>query len=115
MSSKLPSLTTLLFGDAPKTQRGRKVNFGDDVMDKFKRGSFEERIIDYLSYNREGVTARDIAEAIGTQPSRVNGTLIKLKGEEIIDQIKDSKRPSAWKLSAIYDHYVSKKQNQTPD
>jgi GTP-sensing pleiotropic transcriptional regulator CodY len=82
-------LSTLLFRTNTDHPKGRVVRFDENVPDiKLSTGSISERIIAALERSTHPLTAKEIADCIGTSQPRSSSKLRQLISEGIVAEVK---------------------------
>ena len=82
-------LRTLLFKQIPKTPNvGRTIKFDASEPDiRFATGSMHERVVGYLKARNEPLTAKEIAQGIGSTTSAVYAQLRRLLSDRTLSMI----------------------------
>jgi hypothetical protein len=82
-------LSTLLFRTKTDHPKGRVIRFDENVPDiKLSTGTLTERIIAALEHATHPLTAKEIADCIGTSQPRSSSKVRQLISEGIVAEVK---------------------------
>jgi hypothetical protein len=82
-------LSTLLFRTKTDHPKGRVIRFDENVPDiKLSTGTLSERIISALERSTHPLTAKEIADCIGTSQPRSSSKVRQLISEGIVAEVK---------------------------
>lgn len=82
-------LSTLLFRTKTDHPKGRVIRFDENVPDiKLSTGTLNERIISALERSTHPLTAKEIADCIGTSQPRSSSKVRQLISEGIVAEVK---------------------------
>jgi hypothetical protein len=82
-------LSSLLFRAEVVQPQGRLIRFDQkEAAISFATGTMAERVISFLSHEQCPMTAKEIAQGIHSNASRVTATVNKLMTEGVVERVK---------------------------